>query len=142
MDVSVLPAVNASLNGVCTVLLMLGYILMRQKKIEAHRNIMVAAGVTSLLFLTSYVIYHLQAGSVKFQGEGAARPIYFTILISHVLLAIVIAMLVPMTFWRAYKQDFERHRKIARITFPIWLYVSVTGVVIYVMLYHLFAPIK
>jgi uncharacterized membrane protein YozB (DUF420 family) len=139
MDVTMLPTVNASLNGLSTVLLLAGYVMMKQKKIEAHRNIMVAAGVTSLLFLMCYVVYHIQAGSVKFQGAGAARAAYFVILISHVILAMVIAVLVPMTFWRAYKQDFERHRKIARITFPIWLYVSITGVVIYAMLYHLYA---
>lgn len=140
MEFSHLPAVNASLNGLSTVLLVAGYIMMRQKRIDAHRNIMVAAGVTSLLFLACYVVYHAKVGSVAFQGQGTARIVYFTILISHVILAMVIAVLVPMTFWRAYKQDFERHRKIARITFPIWLYVSITGVVIYAMLYHLFAP--
>ena len=138
MDVSVLPTVNASLNGIATILLVAGYALMRQRKLEAHRNVMIAAGVTSVLFLMSYVVYHIQAGSVKFQGEGAVRPVYFAILISHVILAIAIAVLVPMTFWRAFKNDIERHKKIARITFPIWLYVSVTGVVIYVMLYHLY----
>jgi uncharacterized membrane protein YozB (DUF420 family) len=138
MDVSMLPAVNASLNGLATILLLTGYVLVRQRKLDAHRNVMIAAGVTSVLFLASYVVYHLQAGSVKFQGQGAVRPVYFTILISHVILAIVIAVLVPMTFWRAFKNDLERHKKIARITFPIWVYVSVTGVVIYLMLYHLY----
>ncbi len=138
MDIHSLPALNASLNGTATVLLMAGYVLMRQKKIAAHRNLMIAAGITSALFLVSYLIYHFNVGSVKFQGKGAIKAVYLTILISHVLLAFSIAVLVPMTFWRAFKNDVERHKKIARITFPIWLYVSATGVVIYLMLYKLF----
>jgi uncharacterized membrane protein YozB (DUF420 family) len=135
---SILPTVNASLNGLSTVLLASGYVLMKQKKITAHRNFMVAAGVTSAAFLACYVIYHLSAGSVKFKGTGPIRAVYFAILISHVILAAAIAVMVPMTFWRAFKNDVERHRKIARITFPIWMYVSITGVVIYAMLYHLY----
>jgi len=139
---SILPTVNASLNGLATVLLATGYILMKQKKIPAHRNVMVAAGITSALFLGCYLVYHifvLQGHSKPFLGQGVVRPIYFTILISHILLAGAIAVMVPMTFWRAFKNDVERHRKIARITFPIWMYVSITGVVIYAMLYHLYA---
>ena len=138
MDVHSLPAVNASLNGTATLLLTIGYILMRQKKITAHRNFMVAAGVTSAFFLISYLVYHFQVGSVKFQHGGAVKAVYLTILFSHIILALAIAVLVPMTFWRAFKNDVERHRKIARITFPIWMYVSITGVVIYFMLYHLY----
>ncbi len=134
-DVFALPALNAALNSVCTVLLLSGYVFMRRKRLEAHRDFMISAGVISALFLTSYLIYHYWAGSVPFQGQGWIRPVYYAILISHVLLAAVIALLVPLTFWRAYREDFERHRKIARITFPIWLYVSVTGVLIYLMLY-------
>ena len=138
MDVSILPAVNASLNSICTVLLMAGYWSIKTHKIEAHKKCMVAAGVVSALFLTSYVAYHVQAGHVEFKGTGIVRPIYYTILLTHVLLAIVIAVMVPITFWRAYKGNIAAHVKIARITFPIWMYVSVTGVVVYLMLYHLF----
>ncbi len=135
---SVLPTVNASLNGLATILLMAGYVQMKQKKITAHRNLMVAAGATSAAFLCCYVVYHLSVGSVKFKGTGAIKVVYLSILISHVILAMAIAVMVPMTFWRAFKNDVERHRKIARITFPIWMYVSITGVVIYAMLYHLY----
>jgi len=137
MDYTILPAVNATLNGICTVLLVVGWILIRQQKRDAHRNVMIAAGVVSALFLTSYLIYHANVGSVKFEGTGWIRPVYFFILISHILLAFVIAVLVPMTFWRAYKQRWDSHRKIARVTMPIWLYVSVTGVLIYLLLYRL-----
>ena len=139
MDYSILPAVNATLNGICTLLLLAGYRLIRRKRIEAHRAVMIAAGITSALFLTSYVLYHVHAGSVPFQGQGLIRPVYMSILFTHVILAAAIAVLVPMTFWRAYRKDFVRHKAIARITFPIWLYVSITGVVIYVLLYHLYA---
>jgi len=139
MDLKDLPALNASLNGLATVLLALGYLFVKLKKIEAHRNLMIAAGATSAAFLASYLVYHFNVGSVKFQGVGGIRYLYFGILISHVLLAMVIAVLVPKTFWHAYKQDFDSHRRIARITFPIWMYVSITGVVIYVMLYQLYA---
>ena len=135
---SILPTVNASLNGLATVLLTTGYIFMKQKKITAHRNIMVAAGITSAAFLACYVVYHLSVGSVKFKGTGAIKALYLSILISHVILAVAVAIMVPITFWRAFKNDIERHRKIARITFPIWMYVSITGVVIYAMLYHLY----
>ena len=139
MSPPLLPTINASLNALSTVLLLTGYVLVRTKRTAAHQRAMIAACVTSGLFLICYVIYHVQAGSVKFQGQGWVRPVYFALLISHVLLAASIAVLVPMTVWRAYKQDFVRHRSIARYTFPIWLYVSVTGVVIYAMLYHLYA---
>jgi uncharacterized membrane protein YozB (DUF420 family) len=138
MDASVLPAVNASLNGLATVLLLTGYVFIKKGDRARHKAVMLAAGVASALFLASYVVYHLSAGSVKFQGQGVARAIYFAILISHVFLAAAIAVLAPITFWRAFKNDFERHKKLARITFPLWLYVSITGVVIYVMLYQLY----
>lgn len=137
MDLTILPGINASLNSVCTILLIVGYIFIRRKNIEAHKRCMLAAGITSTLFLTSYVFYHLNVGSVRFQGQGFIRSVYFFILITHILLAVSIAVLVPITFWRAYKQQFEWHRAIARITFPIWLYVSMTGVVVYVMLYKM-----
>ena len=137
MNVSILPSVNASLNAICTVLLLAGFVFIKQRRLEAHKKCMTAAGITSALFLTSYVIYHLQAGSVRFQGAGLLRLLYLAILFSHIILAIVIAIMVPITFWRAYRQQFDRHKAIARITFPIWLYVSVTGVIVYVMLYQL-----
>ena len=133
-----LPALNASLNGLCTIFLLAGYVLIRQRRILAHQTVMMIAGVTSALFLTSYLIYHYHAGSVKFLGQGGVRTIYFAILITHVVLAGVIGVLVPLTFWRAFQGNWERHRKIAKVTFPIWLYVSITGVVVYVMLYQLY----
>ncbi|HYG74354.1 MAG TPA: DUF420 domain-containing protein [Planctomycetota bacterium] len=139
MEVKDLPALNASLNGLATVLLALGYIFIKRKNIEAHRNLMVAAGLTSAAFLVSYLIYHFNVVSMPFKGQGNIRYVYFAILISHILLAMVIAVLVPKTFWHAYRQDYEKHRKVARVTFPLWMYVSITGVVIYVMLYHLYA---
>jgi putative membrane protein len=138
MSISDLPTLNASLNGVATIFLTLGYIFIRQQKIEAHRKCMVAALITSMLFLTSYVIYHYNAGSVPFTGQGWIRWVYFPILISHIILAMVIVPLVLMTVVRAFKERFELHKKVARWTWPIWMYVSVTGVIIYVMLYHLY----
>jgi uncharacterized membrane protein YozB (DUF420 family) len=134
-----LPAVNATLHGISTLLLLTGYYFVKRRDLERHKIVMLGAGVTSTLFLISYVIYHLSAGSVKFQQQGFVRTVYLTILLTHVVLAMAIAVLVPMTFWRAFK-DPERHKKIARITFPIWLYVSITGVVIYLMLYQLYKP--
>ena len=138
MDVRTLPALNAALNSVSTVLLIVGYVLIRRRRIVEHQTMMMTAGVTSAAFLISYVIYHLQVGSVKFQGQGPIRTVYFIILITHVLLAASIAVLVPITFWRAFQGNFVKHRRIARITFPIWLYVSITGVIVYVMLYQMY----
>jgi putative membrane protein len=138
MSISDLPALNASLNGVATIFLTLGYIFVRRQKLEAHRKCMIAAFTTSILFLTSYVIYHYNAGSVPFTGQGWIRWVYFPILITHILLAMVIVPLVLMTLVRAFKERFESHKKIARWTWPIWMYVSITGVIIYVMLYHLY----
>ena len=136
-DVTILPHVNATLNGLGAVLLVLGYAFIRQKKISAHRACMVGAFALSILFLISYLIYHYQAGSVKFQGTGGLRIFYLTILASHSLLAAIVPFLAVMTFWRALREQFDKHRRIARWTLPIWLYVSVTGVVVYWMLYHL-----
>jgi putative membrane protein len=129
---------NATLNALATVFLTLGFIFIRQKRIVAHRNCMIGALTVSAAFLTSYVIYHYHAGSVPFTGQGWIRWVYFPILISHIILAIVIVPLVLMTVIRAARQRFESHRRIARWTWPLWIYVSVTGVVIYVMLYHLY----
>ena len=137
MTVHDLPAVNASLNATSTVLLLTGYTLIRRGQRDQHRKVMTAAFGVSVLFLICYVVYHAQVGSVKFQGQGWLRPVYFTILITHVILAATVPVLAVMTLRRAWKGEFARHRKLARITFPIWLYVSITGVVVYLMLYHL-----
>ncbi len=137
MEVTDLPALNASLNGLSALLLCIGYGLIRTGRKEAHRWVMSAAFGCSVLFLTSYVIYHAQAGSVPFEGAGAIRTLYFVVLVSHVVLAAVVPILALVTLWRALRSDFERHRRIARITLPIWLYVSVTGVIVYWMLYQM-----
>ena len=138
--VRMLPAVNATLNASTAVLLVTGYILVRRRRLAAHRAVMVAALVLSTLFLISYVVYHASAGSVRFTGQGSVRAVYFVILISHVVLAAVIVPLALTTVWRALAGRFERHRRIARWTLPLWLYVSVWGVVVYWMLYRLYPP--
>ena len=137
MSVRDLPAVNAALNATATILLLTGYRLIRNKRVEAHRKVMLAAFGTSILFLVSYLIYHSQAGSVPFQKQGTIRAVYFSILITHTLLAACVPFLAIITLRRAFAARFDKHRRIARWTFPIWLYVSVTGVVIYLMLYQL-----
>lgn len=128
---------NAALNGLSAVLLAVGYILIRQGRREAHRRVMLAAIASSGLFLVSYLLYHAQVGSVRFQGQGPLRRVYFAILISHTVLAVVIIPLVLLTLRQALGQRFERHRKLARLTLPLWAYVSVTGVIVYWMLYRL-----
>ena len=133
-----LPHLNACLNGTSAILLFAGYLFIRSGKVAAHRACQISALVVSLAFLTSYLTYHYYHGATRFQGTGLARPIYFTILTSHTILAVVIVPLVIITFYRAFRLDFARHRKIARITLPLWLYVSVTGVVVYLMLYHIY----
>jgi uncharacterized membrane protein YozB (DUF420 family) len=132
-----LPTLNAILNSTSAILIVIGYFLIRARRIEAHRKTMLAAFTTSTLFLISYLVYHAQVGSVRFQGTGAIRRVYFTILITHTILAAVVAPMVVVTLFRGLKGRFEKHRKLARITLPVWLYVSVTGVVVYAMLYHL-----
>ncbi|HEX3320810.1 MAG TPA: DUF420 domain-containing protein [Terriglobales bacterium] len=139
MDYSVFPAINATLNGASACLLLVGRILIARKRIAQHRAVMLTALGTSTLFLISYLYYHAHVGSVHFRGQGWVRPVYFTILISHTILAATIVPLVLITANRALKARFPAHRSIARWTFPLWLYVSVTGVVIYIMLYHLYA---
>lgn len=139
-DVSALPAVNAFLNGTSAVLLSAGFVFIRRKHIAAHRACMLSAFGVSALFLVSYLVYHAQAGSVPFQGRGWVRPVYFALLLSHIVLAAVIVPLALTTIHRAWTGRFDRHRRIARWTLPIWLYVSVTGVLIYLMLYQLDAP--
>jgi uncharacterized membrane protein YozB (DUF420 family) len=132
-----LPAVNATLNALSALLLMAGFLLIRRRKIRAHRAVMLAAVVSSTLFLTSYLVYHAHVGSVHFPGHGAARIVYFSVLVSHTLLAAAVPVLAAITLVRALRGRFDRHKRIARWTLPIWLYVSVTGVVVYVMLYQM-----
>ena len=134
---SILPSINASLNAVTAVLLVSGYILIRRRVILAHKICMLAATVTSTVFLGCYVYYHFYHGRTHSPGTGLARPMYFTILITHTILAVVQLPLIFLTLYRAFRGEFEKHRKIARITLPIWLYVSVTGVVVYWMLYRI-----
>jgi uncharacterized membrane protein YozB (DUF420 family) len=131
-----LPAVNATLNAASGVLLIIGYLLMRARRIPEHRACMLAAFATSSLFLICYIVYHAQVGSVRFTRQGLVRPVYFTILISHVTLAAAVLPLAIITLSRGLKARFAQHRRIARWTFPIWLYVSVTGVLVYVLLYQ------
>jgi putative membrane protein len=137
MTVRDLPALNAVLNASCAMLLLLGWLLIRRGRREAHRRVMIAALAASALFLTSYLVYHAQVGSVRFQGRGAVRTLYFAILISHTILAVCIVPLVAITVTHALRQRFDRHRRLARVTLPLWAYVSVTGVVVYWMLYRL-----
>ena len=135
------PALNAFLNGTSAVLIGTGYYFIKSGRRQAHKRMMIAAFVTSTLFLISYLYYHLvlRAGVTHFRGEGMWRPVYFSILISHTFLAVVVVPFILVTLYRALKGNFARHRAIARYTFPIWMYVSVTGVVIFVMLYRIFA---
>lgn len=136
IDATVLPSVNAALNGSSALLLTAGWLFIRRRRIAAHRACMVSAFAVSAVFLACYLYYHAQVGSVPFTGTGWVRPVYFGILITHVILAAAIVPLALITITRAARGQYERHKRIARITLPIWLYVSVTGVVVYVMLYH------
>lgn len=137
MTLGDLPALNAVLNATSALLLTAGYVAIRRRRREIHRRFMIAACCTSSLFLVSYLVYHFQVGSVRFTGQGGIRTVYFTILVSHTLLAVVIVPLVLVTLSRALREQFPAHRKLARLTLPLWAYVSVTGVVIYWMLYRL-----
>lgn len=137
IDYTALPAVNAALNATSTLFLLAGWRFIRRRDMRRHRFCMLSALTASALFLTSYVIYHANVGSVPYGGQGALRIVYFAILISHVLLAAAILPMALVTLSRALSRRFDRHRAIARWTLPIWLYVSVTGVVIYLMLYRL-----
>jgi uncharacterized membrane protein YozB (DUF420 family) len=131
-----LPAVNATLNAISGVLLLIAYVFIRQRKVEQHRKLMLAAFATSGLFLVCYVVYHAQVGSVRFTRQGFVRPLYFSILITHVTLAVIVLPLAIVTLSRGLQARYPQHRKLARWTFPIWLYVSVTGVLVYVLLYQ------
>jgi putative membrane protein len=136
-----LPAVNASLNAACTVFLLLGFAFIRNGKIRYHRFCMIVAFLCSTVFLCFYLWFHFHAGVIRFGGQGWIRPVYFTLLISHTILAIVIVPLVLTTLSFALRKNFLRHRAIARWTFPLWLYVSFTGVIVYWLLYVAYKPI-
>jgi uncharacterized membrane protein YozB (DUF420 family) len=138
LTISDLPAVNATLNGTAGCLLLAGYYFMRRRQIDRHRACMIAAFVASTLFLISYLIYHAHVGSKPFPGHGPVRALYFTILITHIVLAAAIVPMALVTLRRGLIRDVARHRRIARWTWPLWMYVSVTGVVIYLMLYRLY----
>ena len=140
MNDSVLPHLNATLNATSFVLLVLGFFFIRRGNVKGHVACMVSALSVSILFLVSYVVYHYNYGSVRFTGQGIVRPVYFAILLTHVVLAIVIVPLVVVTVRRALRRDFIRHRRIARWTYPLWLYVSVSGVAVYLLLYQLYPP--
>jgi uncharacterized membrane protein YozB (DUF420 family) len=131
-----LPAVNATLNGLSGLLLLVGYVLIRAGRTEQHRRVMIMAFITSSLFLVCYLTYHAQVGSVQFTRQGLVRPLYFSILITHVVLAAAVLPLAIVTLSRGLKARYARHRAIARWTFPIWMYVSVTGVLVYILLYQ------
>jgi uncharacterized membrane protein YozB (DUF420 family) len=137
---SALPPLNAALNATCAILLVTGYLCIRRRKILAHKLCMGSAFAVSVLFLASYLTYHVQVGSVRFPGQGGVRVLYFTILTTHTILAVVIVPLALVTVFRALTARFDRHVRLARVTLPLWLYVSVTGVIVYWMLYRIHWP--
>lgn len=137
-SVSQLPALNAALNATSALLLIAGYLQIRALRVRQHRACMLSAFAVSILFLISYLTYHYHAGSIRFTGQGWVRPVYFAILISHTVLAAAVPVLAVLTLRLAWRREFVRHRRLARWTFPIWLYVSVTGVAIYAFLYWLY----
>lgn len=137
MDLSILPSVNAALNALTGILLLVGYYFIRSGNRSIHKKIMISAFSVAILFLISYLYYHAHVGSIPFKGTGISRPIYFSILISHSILAAVIVPMAVVTLFRGLSSRFDKHKKLARWTLPVWLYVSVTGVAVYVMLYHL-----
>lgn len=137
IDYTVLPAINATLNALSGILLLTGYVMIRRRQITAHRNAMLAAFGSSTVFLICYLVYHAEVGSRPFTGEGPLRFVYFAVLISHVMLAAAILPLALKTLSRGLKGQYDRHVRIARWTFPMWMYVSVTGVIVYLMLYQL-----
>ncbi len=140
ISISDLPAVNAILNGTSALFLLSGFFAIRKRRVALHRACMISAVAVSILFLTSYLIYHYHAGTTRFTAQGWVRPVYFSVLLSHTVLAMAIVPLVIVTLYRAVKKDFVRHRRIARVTLPVWLYVSVTGIIVYLMLYQLYPP--
>ena len=138
MGYDALPHLNAVLNATSGALLCAGYTFIRRRNVAAHRACMLAALAASVAFLVSYLIYHAHHGTTRFAGQGAVRPLYFFILTTHTILAVVIVPLVTITLRRALRADFTRHRRLARWTLPLWLYVSITGVIVYLMLYQLY----
>lgn len=138
VSLSALPTINATLNGTCALLLAAGFLFIRRRHVGAHKVCMGSAFAVSVLFLISYLTYHYQVGSKSFGGQGTIRAIYFTILISHTILAVAIVPLALITLSRGLKGRFDRHVRIARWTLPLWLYVSITGVIVYLMLYQLY----
>ncbi len=139
ISIANLPALNATLNATAALLLLAGFVFIRRRQIQAHRFCMLSAFGVSILFLIFYLIYHYHVGDVRFQGTGWIRPVYFTMLISHIALALVVVPLAIVTLRRGLASRFDPHRRIARWTWPIWMYVSVTGVLVYVMVYHIYA---
>lgn len=139
--VSLLPHVTAGLNALAGILSLIGFILIKSRHRRAHRFVMTAAVATSVLFLIAYLLHHFTAPLFVFSGQGIIRPIYFAMLISHVALAVAVTPMVALTFLRARRGDFALHRGLARWTFPVWLYVSVTGIAVYVLLYHIYRPV-
>jgi putative membrane protein len=135
---AVLPHINAALNATSTVLLLIGFTLIRTGRRAHHRKVMIAALIVSAVFLVLYLLYHFTAPIFVFKGPDWSRPLYYTLLVSHVALAAIVTPLVGVTAWRALHGNFDRHKALARITLPVWLYVTVTGVVIYVILYHVY----
>lgn len=138
IPISLLPTLNAALNGLSAILLAVGYLLIRRRKIREHRVVMLTAFGTSTLFLISYLIYHAQVGSMPFAGQGVVRPIYYTLLVSHIVLAATVVPLALVVLYRGLKRRYFIHKRLARRVLPVWLYVSITGVVIYMMLYRLY----
>ena len=137
MTFKTLPALNAILNAISAALLLLGYVQIKNRRIEAHKKYMLSALVSSALFLTSYLIYHSQVGSVPYPHHDWTRPVYFAILIPHVILAAVMVPFILVIVWHAWRGDFFKHRRLARWVWPVWMFVSTSGIVIYLMLYHL-----
>jgi putative membrane protein len=139
IDYGIFPPIDATLNGITAVLLTIGHNFIKRGQVLKHRATMITAFITSCLFLSCYLYYHAHVGSVHFRGQGWSRPVYFSILISHTILATAVLPLVVITLTVGLRRKFETHRRIARWTYPIWMYVSVTGVIVYLMLYKLFA---
>ncbi|PKU22870.1 DUF420 domain-containing protein [Telmatospirillum siberiense] len=138
---AVLPHVTAGLNALAGVLLLIGFSLIKTRHQRAHRLVMTAAVITSVLFLAAYLLHHFTAPVFIFPGQGLVRPLYFTMLISHVGLAILVTPMAALTFLRARRGDFALHRGLARWTFPVWIYVSATGILVYILLYHVYRPV-
>lgn len=138
MTVQDLPTLNATLNSISGVLLLAGFVAIKNGKRDLHRNLMISALLVSAAFLTSYLIYHFHVPSKKFPDLGWIKTLYLFILLPHIVLAAIMVPMILKTFWHAYRQEWEKHKKIAKLTFPVWMYVSVTGVVVYLMLYHWF----